>query len=225
MVMGERIHFFQWYERLKDIDANVFFIYASFDEELPSKGGISEGNYTCMRNDTALRCQTIFIPNTTWTEGRNLLAEEAVREEKRSGKLFTYWAFADDDISCHISNHEMANKIYRDTDATWEDLKCWQHVFDYMGSSIVPERASNIAMPYRTHASSFQAASNIDACFVAFKRDDVPFFLPYPALRPGFSWWMSQAALFCVINTSFRQSTALVPYIYANINMGPTKPN
>jgi hypothetical protein len=211
MVMGQRKYFLSWHSLLKDIDANIFFVYASFDGAVNST---DEKSCNCHRNNTDLQCETIFIPGTTWTEGRNLLAEEAIREERRRGKQFTHWVFADEDVvpDCWTTKDIISN-VY-DRAAGYRKKACWQRIFDYVGSSIVPEKASSNSMPLNmAWPMQFQATSNADALFFAFKRDYVPYLLPYPSLRKGTSEWLSQAGLFCVINTCMKQSVAYVPYI------------
>mmetsp|Transcript_51748 Transcript_51748/g.155306 ORF Transcript_51748/g.155306 Transcript_51748/m.155306 type:complete len:383 (-) Transcript_51748:216-1364(-) len=210
MVMGQRKYFLSWHSLLKDIDANIFFVYASFDGAVNST---DEKSCNCHRNNTDLQCETIFIPGTTWTEGRNLLAEEAIREERRRGKQFTHWVFADEGVvpDCWTTK-DIISKVYGR--AGYGAKSCWQRIFDYIGSSIVPENASSISMPLnKARPMQFQATSNADALFFAFKRDYVPYLLPYPSLRKGTSEWLSQAGLFCVINTCMKQSVAYVPYI------------
>ena len=208
MVMGESKYFLSWHSLLKDIDANIFFVYASFDEAV---NPTDEKSCNCHRNNTDLQCQTIFIPGTTWTAGRNLLAEEAIREERRRGEQFTHWVFADEDVVDQLAcwkGKALKDKVY--SRAGYGSKLCWQRIFDYIGSSIVPDNASSISIPYQ--GMQFQATSNADALFVAFKRDYVLYLLPYPSLRKGASEWLSQAGLFCVINTCMKQSVAYVPY-------------
>jgi hypothetical protein len=216
MVMGQRKYFLSWHSLLKDIDANIFFVYASFDGAVNST---DKKSCNCHRNNTDLQCETIFIPGTTWTEGRNLLAEEAIREERRRGKQFTHWVFADEDVvnqlDCSSRGEErevLVDKVYGR--AGYGKKACWQRIFDYIGSSIVPEKASSISVPLKKWGpKKFQATSAADALFFAFKRDYVPYLLPYPSLRKGTSEWLSQAGLFCVINTCMKQSVAYAPYI------------
>ncbi len=225
MVMGESKYFLSWHSMLKDIDANIFFMYASFDEAVNMT---DKKRSNCHRNNVDLQCQTIFIPGTTWTVGRNLLAEEAIREERRRGKQFTHWIFADDDVvnglelrkaSLVRQGQVLVDKVYGL--AHYGVKSCWQRVFNYIGSSMVPDNASSIAIPLNLvrKASEFQATSNTDANFAAFKRDYVPYLLPYPSLHKGASEWLSQAGLFCVINTCMKQSVAYVPYMSVRNDM------
>ena len=54
MAMGESKYFLSWHSLLKDIDANIFFVYASFDEAV---NPTDEKSCNCHRNNTDLQCQ------------------------------------------------------------------------------------------------------------------------------------------------------------------------
>lgn len=77
---------------MKAVDASFSFIYASFDIQISQ-----EQNATYME-DATFPFRAKFIPGTTWTQGRNMLAKEAVRLEKKRGKKFSHWSFMDDNI-------------------------------------------------------------------------------------------------------------------------------
>ena len=90
MVMGEAEMFFTWIERLRAIsidNAFVVFLYASYDRLLPRDG------CGMVSNGTNVECDTMFIPNTTWTEGRNTLAGKAFKKEILVGSTFDWWLF------------------------------------------------------------------------------------------------------------------------------------
>ena len=53
--------------------------------------------------------------------------------------------------------------------------------------------------------------STYDANFAIFSRWAVPYLLPYTTPRPGDSEWISQAALFCITQTCFPSSVAVLP--------------
>ena len=178
------------------MDANLSFVYASYDAEIPGQGE----NYICEENNssTSLDCQTIYIPHTTWTEGRNLLAEEALRKERHLGKEYRYWLFLDDDVNVRCKSPA---------------VECWQQVFNFISSDEVPDKASTISLPYGNPRDGFMAVSNADAMFAEFKKERVPYLLPYATLQEGESEWDSQAANFCVIGSCMPSSVLFVPFV------------
>lgn len=208
MVMGELKQFGQWFRVLSNIEANLSFIYASYDAEIPEEGG----KYTCKESSssTSLDCQTMFIPHTTWTEGRNLLAQEALRKERGRGKEYSYWLFLDDDVKVKCNPQVANNK------APLSLTECWQNVFNFISSDEVPEKVSTITVLQSDAAflnAEFVAFSNADALFAAFKRERVPYLLPYATLLEGESQWNSQAAHFCLIGSCMASSVLSIPLV------------
>lgn len=200
MVMGQLKFLDKWYNILKSVDASISFVYASYDIQISQ-----EQNATYL-DDATFPFKAKFIPGTTWTQGRNMLAKEAVRLEKKRGKKFSHWLFMDDDINVKCED-EMIRIVYGNE-------SCWQNVFNFISSSKVPENISTIgAIPELNPQPGLQAVSTADAYFAAFKREYVPYMLPYGKLSKGFSQWMSQAALFCIMRTCLESSIARIPYI------------
>ncbi len=198
VTMGQKDAMSVWTERLGEIDATLSLLYASYDE-------VIEEAFPKCEFENGLVCQTAFIPHTTWTQGRNLLAAEALRMEKRRGKEYDYWLFLDDDVDvvCY-GGQERMNEVLGEG-------SCWQKVFNYIGGDNVPENASTIALPGGHYG--FKAVSNADAMFTAFKRSHVPYVLPYPTLPEGASEWTSQAGVFCVMQACMPSSVAMIPYV------------
>mmetsp|Transcript_38723 Transcript_38723/g.44230 ORF Transcript_38723/g.44230 Transcript_38723/m.44230 type:complete len:393 (-) Transcript_38723:217-1395(-) len=196
LVMGEASTFKRWYQHLKAIDGHLSLVFASYDEKVP--------NYLCESNEE-FDCQTIFIPSKSWTQGRNLLAQTALRKEEIREKEFDYWLFLDDDVEpvCRFGSVKVLG-----------DGSCWQKIFNFISSDNVPERASTISLP-RFAKEGFASTSNTDAFFAAFKREAVPYLLPYATLPNGSSEWISQAANFCVVGTCLTNSSVFVPYVNA----------
>mmetsp|Transcript_7438 Transcript_7438/g.8563 ORF Transcript_7438/g.8563 Transcript_7438/m.8563 type:complete len:403 (+) Transcript_7438:266-1474(+) len=199
VVMGERRQWPMWKARLGGIDAKLTLLYGSYNDAIPEDE---------WENDFGLTCQTAFIPDTTWTIARNLLAAEAVRMERRRGKEFDWWVFLDDDVDVRCEAH---GRIDRMNEVLGEGM-CWQRIFNFLGSDQVPENASSVSL--ETHSRpGFAAVSTTDAMFAAFKRSHVPFLLPYANLPAGSSEWSSQGALFCIMETCMRSSTILIPFV------------
>lgn len=203
MVMGPEKVFRSWYDRLVEIqDVKIDFIYAAFDEDF------EEHNYhQCQVG--AIRCSLIYVANTTWTEGRNLMIKEAIALEKRRKKEYDFWLLSDEDaiLNCHEG----------------EDLihgpgSCWQKLFTFIGSEHVKsDKVSSVSVEWSTPGKKldprFSSTSYTDAMIAGFKRSAVPYLLPYPILEEGYSQWTSQAALYCLMDNCFKQSTLLVPLI------------
>jgi len=198
MVMGEEAVFRTWLHRLQSIKGQLTFIYASFDKEiLLTKDELElDFNY-----------DTLFIPNTTWTEGRTMLGEEALRKEKARKIEFDYWLFADDDVDFTCLENDESHSFFGDEE------NCWQRVFDFIARDEIPAKASAIVAQFGTAGESMAAMSTYDALFNAFKREYVPYLQPYVKLPKGFSEWMSQGALFCLLKTCMPGSAVVLPYM------------
>jgi len=213
LVMGEADLFQDWYANLKEIHTpNLYLVYASYDSEVLVPSDIviveeeadddSEEN----KKENRLPFHTIYIPDKTWTEGRNLLAAEALRKEKVRGEKFSYWFFLDDDVepTCHPAT----DKVYGEAGS------CWQKVFTFLTSEAVPEKASTVALPSYLK-DGFAATSNVNGFNAAFKRSRVPYLLPYATLPKGSSQWISQAANMCIVGSCMVNSVVFVPLIYS----------
>ena len=162
MVMGEKENFSIWLNRLKalKIDADLTFIYASYDEEI-------------ITNDTdvtdfsdSFTYSTIFIPNTTWTQGRTLLGEKAIELEYIRSKKFDFWGFSDDDLDVICDA-----PVFLDT-----NLDCWEQVFHNIRTDL-PNKITMISTGFVKSQFS-RAVSNTDAMFNVFKREYVPYYQP-----------------------------------------------
>lgn len=205
--------------------SNSFFVYASYDEPV-SAANVSLSSCTsagdngamdkhkccnCSYNATNTSSSTIFIPGTTWTQGRNKLIEEALHLERRFGQKYDYWLFLDDDavFRCRNGQDAVMKNITNCNDI------CWNEFMDVLKDrSLVPKKATTVTL-HRGKNKSKQhfAASNADAMVAAFKREYVPYLLPYATLNVSDSQWTSQAVLFCVMWSCFRQSTYFIPNI------------
>ena len=80
VVMGPKEKFPDWVKILSAINnITLSFIYGSFDEAIST----DECDSHKLHADRNFDCSTLYIPNTTWTEGRNMLAGEVLKREKR----------------------------------------------------------------------------------------------------------------------------------------------
>jgi len=202
MVMGDSSSFQAWKERLQDIvGVNLTFLFAYCDAEVTISPNNSNSG-----SDRRLNFQALYINKQTWTEGRNLLAGEALRTEKLQGKEFDYWLFIDDDVEpvCHAGSEKILGTG-----------SCWQQIFNFVSGDTVPEKASTIALPLFVK-DGYASTSSADAIFAAFKRESVPYLIPYATLLKGSDEGISQAANICIMSTCLPNSGVYIPYVTAN---------
>jgi hypothetical protein len=218
--MGPKEKFHDFVEIVRESSKKhpISFVYASFDfkiEEDVLSGGAAgcllEGDNEKQEQKNHFDCKTIYIPNTTWTEGRNLLAEEAVRQERENGYEYKYWIFADDDLTAHCdsTNCTVGNDRHN------QNICCWSRVLSFFEGDDIPDRVTSISASAQLR-NKFLAVSNVDAMFQAFKREYIPYVMPYATLPKNASQWTSQAALFCVFQTCFRSSVMYIPNVKMN---------
>jgi hypothetical protein len=178
IVMGEAKYFSSWYEWLllppspRSSSVNIIqqmsntwtvtLLYGSFDEPIQND---------CNSNLHDNYCHARYIPNTTWTQGRNQLAAEALRLERGSRRrdkeqpLFDYWVFADEDIEigCSTSttrqnrtttstqrrNHTSSTTTQEAYDDEDNPRVCWHRFVQFLASpDRVPSRATTISIHY-----------------------------------------------------------------------------
>lgn len=195
MVMGERSAMHDCYGMVRSIKGfPIHFVYGSYNEAFSIKCDID--------------CDFLYLKDTTWTEGRNLLAEKAVEIEMSRGREFDYWIFADDDFAPECT--EGSQLIHRPG-------SCWRQFFYFLASDPVvrnPKITSITTVGDRKISKlPYQSTSNTDPMLAVFKRSYVPYLMPYATLQKSFREWMSVAALFCLMEIYFKQSQLLVPLI------------
>ena len=166
------------------------------------------------------RCSNISLPHveyvfdssTTWTTGRNLLYELAMKRNK----IYHYYIFMDDDIELYIIKEE--NKTQNPWRAFESSLKSiepavgvvyelWdlQKLYNY-------RKAKNCTLN-RTH--DFIPIVYFDAAFNAFHYKAVQHILPYSARFDNITWWYSQVDIDIKCELMFRGQVALHTYILA----------
>lgn len=211
VVMGEARYFSRWYEYLAKANASIVqvtFLYGSYDSPV-GRNETKRCELSSQANEF-MDCKLRYIPNSTWTEGRNLLAREGLILEKANGRKFDFWVFSDDDTDVHCPEYYDAIGKRR----------CWQELVESIGRARdMSSKITTIAPAYFTMGKEdgWVGVSTQDAIFAAFRREFVPYFLPYALPPPGLSEWLSQAALFCVMMTCF-QSSVILPPNYVAIN-------
>jgi hypothetical protein len=224
VVMGQKEKFPDWLKILSAINnITLSFIYGSFDEAIST----DECDSHKLHADRNFDCSTLYIPNTTWTEGRNMLAGEVLKREKsdndedaEKGEVYDWWVFADDDLvpSCAEETYSMEALFGKGG----EGESCWQKVFNFIKNdqNNIPEKVTTLAMPsWRIPArKGYIGTSQVDALFAAFKRTYVPYLLPYATVEDGVSQWLSQSANVCIMETCLKQTALLIPFIAGSNN-------
>lgn len=208
--MGQAEFFPKWYEYLSKTNSShvqVTFLYGSYDHPVSDNE-----TQRCQEARLALDfvdCQVRFIPHTTWTQGRNLLALDAILLEKKQGRHFDVWTFADDDAHLHCPHDD------DDDDKDNAPRQCWQRFVEILGQAReLPSKITTITPAYKEAVSGWLGVSTQDAIVTAFRRDFVPFCLPYAVPPPGLSEWLSQAALFYIMRNCFPSSVVSPPRFY-----------
>jgi hypothetical protein len=205
-VMGEASTFSRWYHVLSEQETHsqqLSFIYGAYDDKQVS----DENQQRCNEQVHFQTCHADFIPNTTWTQGRNILARHILKIEKQQDQEFDFWIFADDDLEL-VSSTPTAGK---------SQGELWQSVLEQLrqASGLSGHKLSQFTVTLAYHPEIPQGGwvgvSTYDANFAVFSRWAVPYLLPYAIPRPGDSEWISQAALFCVTQTCFPSSVGVLP--------------
>ena len=201
LVQGPRAAFDEWYQRVKNVSSTTL-IYASYDAPI-------EDDLGCVED----KC--LFLPNSTWTEGRDRLSLAALCQEQQREATFKYWVFADDDVilECPAFPGIPANAH-----------ECW-NLFtallkDNLTAPVVAIRGSydlhNLAEKER---HGFVLTDSYDAILNAFHRDHVPLLLPSVDLPLGSSWWESQAVHFLFMRSCY-PDCAVSPLAFQYRNPG-----
>jgi len=181
MIMGEERKFKQWESLIlqSKYKKNIDFVYASYDKRI-----------VC-----SINC-AMFIPNTTWTEGRNLLAAHALQKEKTRGQPYEWWGFSDDDC------------IFLCNPKTEYQVLCFDKLVEKMMlPDGVPNRAVGIGLVAKwPHPNDYRSVSSVDAIFNVYRRSFIPFVMPYVDLAAKESQWHSQLMMFHIISGCAKSS-------------------
>ena len=116
----------------------------------------------------------IYLPNSTWTEGRNRLLKEA----QSLDKIYDYYIFMDDDI-----------------DFSKGDFKTFEKLLERFKPKIAAPQL--LGYPAKKISCNVQSVFMFDACMNAFSFDvifDQKIF-PYVSNFDRISWWYSQYIL------------------------------
>ena len=174
-------------------DFPVILLYGTYDHPVGE-----------CENNNRYRCITHYMPNTTWTEGRNALTKVALCDEEKRGEQSSYFVYSDDDVTltCKDCTDEHAWRRY---------LHILTTVMPHTGSPVLA------LMNKPEPDGKFIITGSYDAFINAFDRRFLPLLLPYATLPHATSEWHSQAVHILVMFACFGQS-AVVPLSLGAIN-------
>lgn len=146
--------------------------------------------------------RAFYRPNTTWTEGRNILLKESYGKQN-----YEYYVFLDDDArivnkndgSCGIENFKKYLLKYKPaigiTDypshLSYETIMQRKY-FPFLNDR---PRLKKIAKKIFRENHVTSGISYFDACVNAFHRKSIKLLLPYEDKFDAISWWWSQEIL------------------------------
>ena len=144
--------------------------------------------------------EIITNSTTTWTTGRNVLAQAMYTEEVKRFKQYEAWVFADAD--------SWLMKCARCPTGGLGAACCWDYMFrDVLLSNYSFATVATLAIGEEPRTLGHLSNDTVvditfifrdcaDAQVQAFHRDAVPILLPYHPDLDSSSWWSSQAMLF-----------------------------
>mmetsp|Transcript_16865 Transcript_16865/g.28012 ORF Transcript_16865/g.28012 Transcript_16865/m.28012 type:complete len:399 (-) Transcript_16865:218-1414(-) len=178
-------------------------------------GAIVQPSHCSHANDS-LRFVSVYIPNTTWTTGRNALYFAAVREHQRRGTQEQYLIFCDRDadISSERPFHgPMCPNFPTCMPSGLSDP------YEYLHELLRNETPAVAAVPMytlgRNKCSLRACSSDVDGLWAAFHALAAPLLLPYDARLDKVSIFNSQALMIELMD-------ALFPHDIVQYNMFAT---
>lgn len=145
---------------------------------------------------------TIFMPNSTWTSGRNA----AIHHLKEKGEDFEYVIFLDDDIYFKNLTQEVGFKRFEAFLTEHKPAIGLPRCFDYNATktqiSGLPEDINRQGL--EDLSLDYQAVDWFDGCFNAIRRDAADIILPYDQQYDAHSWFTSQFILILRANFYFK---------------------
>lgn len=179
IVMGRGGHLRHWKNMVLNtpVLSHVHMILGVFDEPVES--------LSCDQPDK-IKC--ISVKGTTWTTGRNSLAQAALEWESQTKNKYTYWTFADADIQLWC--------LYGNSPELQVKDECFSSYDAFLHTTNMPVVTLIQKGQYHPHMDSLMSSLEaFDAAFNSFHRDAVRVLLPYQADLDGITWWSSQALL------------------------------
>ena len=200
LVQGSQSKIYEWCQRVMETGNDyVLLVFASYDVETPNEEFNNIPNEVDLPNRT--HCRSMYIPNTTWTQGRNELAKAAycVEQQLQQIRPFKYWIFADDDVDWKCPPRNNANQTIAKRNYTMPTGRCWYRYFEYVRETVYTNMKVPIVSVVFEHQSGpnrYMFSEYYDAILNAMDRRQLHLLLPYITEdqydEEGFaSWWMS----------------------------------
>jgi hypothetical protein len=152
-------------------------IWASFQEEVST---------TCEGI-----ANTIYVPDSSWTVGRNTLYAEARALQQQQGWRAEYLVFTDDDVELTVDGITATGNPY---DLFHAQLGNVQPAVAAVQALLLQRKGHKPHLP-RNSCGPAPCAPDIDAAVNAFHATAAPILLPYVTIFDDLDWWSSQGAL------------------------------
>jgi hypothetical protein len=148
-------------------------------QQLPLRANLLFGAYdvdppNCM--DSRVEC--LFIPGTTWSQGRNHLVQHFKNTKSQETKYMTI-TDADVRLECSHSN-------------------CLQHWIEFLDITEPPAAfiiGNDYYLKEKTPPNTMMVSDAFDVALNAFHVDAIDTILPYTSKFDEISWWISQSVL------------------------------
>ncbi|XP_046864267.1 uncharacterized protein LOC124458262 [Xenia sp. Carnegie-2017] len=149
----------------------------------------------------------IYKPNTTWSEGRNILYERAIN----SSKDYIYYVFMDGDLTFHFTSSKFERVFSKNQSSP---LKTFERLLlEYEPAIGVPWFCikwgqNHYPLCWRPYKYPFRevlpVSIHFDAACNAFHKNAIKFLLPYRLKYENSSWHNSQKFLVIAADLIFR---------------------
>mmetsp|Transcript_16870 Transcript_16870/g.43065 ORF Transcript_16870/g.43065 Transcript_16870/m.43065 type:complete len:327 (-) Transcript_16870:41-1021(-) len=159
--------------------------------------------------------ETFYMPNSTWTQGRNALLAAAKHREQVHSICYRYLVFTDDDVTLRPQN-----KACEEGGIVGLPCECMKaHPVGAAQLLCMFELELSVAKPpVFTPSLGCEGGCAYDAIFNAFRRDALPVLLPYDERFDPISWWLSQLTLIYRIQMVYGQVAALKSQFTCSVN-------
>lgn len=132
------------------------------------------------------RKNSIYRPNTSWSQGRNMLLEEAYKTQKK----YEYYIFMDDDARIVVKNSNMKDGLQKFKETLLQNRPAigFPDYFWHLRDTSEHNRFST----QEIRSKSFNSPMFFDACINAFHSSIIKEILPYQDKFDSINWWLSQ---------------------------------
>lgn len=155
----------EYFSSLETEDSDCIILF--FKQEVPS------------------RKNSIFRPNTSWSQGRNILLKEAFKTQKK----YEYYVFMDDDIRIfNKSSNEDGIQLYKEMLLEYRPAIGFPDYFWHLQGGSENKRFNT----KQTRKSDMNSPMFFDACVNAFHESIIKEILPYQEKFDSINWWLSQ---------------------------------